>query len=343
MTVKHDMNARERWGLLLIDEEPDRLITYPLVTSRSAIAAGVSVGEYCTDGETMARCHLMAHEEFGADGISLFSDVGILAEAMGSEFTRSEKDVPSLNRPVLGEGDDPARLFPPSADRGRLGVIVKAATLCQQEIGDRVPVFAFVPGPFTTAAMLSGSEEFLTDLVLAPERAFAILDIAARCAVPFFDALMVAGALPLIVEPLASGSVISPDMFRDVVGPRIRWQVDYLHRFDLDVSLHVCGDTEGELCALGETGSDLLSLDEVDLGVAADEVGGKCRLIGNVSPRILLGGSPGDVRKAVEDAVEEGRGNPKGFVLSTGCELPPATPSENLRAFMETAHEIGRG
>ncbi|MHC4600819.1 MAG: uroporphyrinogen decarboxylase family protein, partial [Planctomycetota bacterium] len=33
--------------------------------------------------------------------------------------------------------------------------------------------------------------------------------------------------------------------------------------------------------------------------------------------------------------------NPKGFVLSTGCEVPPATPAENVRAFMDTAREIG--
>ncbi|MHC4601553.1 MAG: uroporphyrinogen decarboxylase family protein, partial [Planctomycetota bacterium] len=262
---RHEMNARERWGLLLIDEAPDRLIRYPLMTSRAALSGGVSVGEYCTDGEAMARCQLTAYEEFGVDGISLFSDVGILAEAMGSEFTRSETDVPSLNRPALDEGDDPVHLSPPSREKGRLPVIVDAAARCQREVGDRVPVFAFVPGPFTTAAMLAGSEEFLTDLVLHPERAGTLLDGAARAAIPFFDALITAGALPLIVEPLASGSVISPQTFHETVLPRIRMQVEYLHRFDLDVSLHVCGDTTGEICALGETGSDLLSLDEIRL------------------------------------------------------------------------------
>jgi uroporphyrinogen decarboxylase len=335
------MNARERWGLLLIDEAPDRLINYPLLTSRSAATGGVTVGEFCTDGEIMARCQLASQERFGVDGISLFSDVGILAEAMGSEFTRSERDVPSLNAPVLGETDDPDSLSPPSADKGRLPVITRAAFLCHREAGDRVPVFAFVPGPFTTAAMLAGSEEFLTDLVLNPDRAHAILDRAALSSVPFFDALMMAGALPLIVEPLASGSVISSETFRESVLPRIRFQVDYLHRFDLDVSLHVCGDTTSELCAMGETGSDLLSLDQVDLKEASSKVGDACRLVGNVSPQILLGGTPVEVRDAVERAVGDGHANPKGFVLSTGCEIPPATSEENLRAFSDTAREIG--
>lgn len=335
------MNARERWGLLLIDETPDRLVAFPLLTSRAAPARGVTVREYCTGGETMARAHLGALEAFRADGISLFADVGVLAESMGSTLHFPEDDVPVLDVPVLSEGADPSALRLPRPGRGRLAGIVRAAALCHEAVGDIVPVFGFVPGPFTTAAMLRGTEDFLADLVLNPEYAEAVLDRATRAAVPFFDALMVAGALPVLVDPLASGSVISDEMFSRVVLPRLRSQVDYLHRFDMDVTLHVCGDTGRALRALADTGADLLSLDKIDLSEAVSVVGDRCRLVGNVSPTSLLLGSPADVRAEVERAVEAGRGNPKGFVVSTGCELPVATPSGNIRAFVETVEEMG--
>jgi uroporphyrinogen decarboxylase len=291
----------------------------------------------------MAESHLKAFEEFGVDGISLFSDVGILAEAMGSTFHFGEDDVPSLDRPILEEGDDPSRLPLPAPDRGRLPVIINAASTCHGEVGDIVPVFAFVPGPFTTAAMLRGLEDFLSDLVLAPRNAEAVLHIASRAAISFFDALMMAGALPVIVEPLASGSVISDDMFRTFALDPIRKQIDYLHRFDMDVVLHVCGDTAAEIASLAETGADLLSLDGITLPSATGAVGGQCRLVGNVSPAILLHGTPGDVRGAVENAIREGRDNPKGFVVSTGCEIPPVSPGENIQAFVDTVREIGGG
>ena len=29
------------------------------------------------------------------------------------------------------------------------------------------------------------------------------------------------------------------------------------------------------------------------------------------------------------------------FVLNSGCALPASTPSENIRAFVQTAHEVG--
>ena len=59
--------------------------------------------------------------------------------------------------------------------------------------------------------------------------------------------------------------------------------------------------------------------------------------MGNVSPRTLLGGDPETVRAEAAAAARDGQGTPKGFVLSTGCELPIRTPPENVLAFMESA------
>jgi uroporphyrinogen decarboxylase len=334
------MNARERWGLFLIDEPADRILAYPLLTCRAASCAGASIREYCTDGETMARAQLSAFERFGMDGFSLFSDVGILAEAMGSAFVFPEHDVPSLDRPALPALEDPSRLPIPGAGSGRLPVLVEAARICFEEAGNVAPVFAFVPGPFTTAALLCGTETFLTGLVLEPERAGAVLDRACDAAIPFFDALMIAGALPVLVEPLASGSVVSPEMFERFAAPRIRRQTDYLHRFDLDVMLHVCGETGPILPAMAGTGADLLSLDRVDLKRAVSSVGSRVRLVGNVDPAVLLQGSKEDVARAVERAAAAGGANPRGFAASTGCEVPPAAPDENVRAFVDTVREI---
>ncbi|MCU0723474.1 MAG: uroporphyrinogen decarboxylase family protein, partial [Planctomycetes bacterium] len=335
MRRKSRQNARECWRLLLIDEPPGRPIAFPLVTSRAAAAGGVSVGRYCADAGAMAASHLAALEAFGVDGASLFTDVGIVAEALGSEFTHPEDDIPSLSRPALGEGRTARDLPVPGEGSGRFPVVAKAAALVHDAVGDTVPVFAYVPGPFTTAAMLRGTEEFLTDLVVAPDLARGVLRAAAGAAIPFADALIKAGALPVVVEPLASGSVISPDAFRTFAQPFLRSLIGYLHRFDLDVTLHVCGDTAAMLGLLADTGADLLSLDRADLGEAAAEVGSRCRLVGNVPTEVLLYGTPAEVGAAVEAAVKAGRGTPKGFVASTGCEVPHAAPAENVRAFVE--------
>ncbi len=332
-------NAREAWSLLLIDEAPGRVLASPILTSRACLCAGYAVGEYCRDAGAMAKSHLKALEVFGHDGICLFSDVGILAEAMGSVFHHAEHAVPILDRPLVGEADDPRELRAPGPRSGRLPVIVGAARTCHASAGDVVPVFAFVPGPFTTAAMLAGVEAFLTALVLDPPRARALLDAGARASVPFLDALMVAGALPVIVEPLASASVVSPKTFEDFARPYILRLVRYLHRFDLDVVLHVCGETGPEFGLLPGTEADLLSLDKVDLAEASARPGRRCRIVGNLSTDLMLRGAPGEVGRAVEAMIEVGRGTPKGYVASTGCELPAATPDENIHAFIEAARD----
>jgi uroporphyrinogen-III decarboxylase len=44
----------------------------------------------------------------------------------------------------------------------------------------------------------------------------------------------------------------------------------------------------------------------------------------------LLQGSSDDVRKQVQDAIDQTGGH--RFLLAPGCSIPPNTPKENLRA-----------
>ena len=61
--MKHPLTPLERFGLLVIDEEQDRVPSFPLVTSHAARVLGVPVREYVTDGATtVSYTHLRAHE-----------------------------------------------------------------------------------------------------------------------------------------------------------------------------------------------------------------------------------------------------------------------------------------
>ena len=92
--MKGEMNPRERWGLLLIDEFPDRPPVYPLVTSHASSVYGCDLIKYCTDGKILAEAQLTAQRRYGHEGLSVFTDVGIIAEAMGSRYHIREFEVP---------------------------------------------------------------------------------------------------------------------------------------------------------------------------------------------------------------------------------------------------------
>ena len=136
-------------------------------------------------------------------------------------------------------------------------------------------------------------------------------------------------------------SLISPAQYREFALPYEREVIDYWHRYDLDVILHICGDTELMIEAMTETGADLLSIDRIDLPAAVKRVGDKVRLIGNLSTSDIWLECPDAIAASVEEMVRLNRDCPMGLVASTGCEVPVATPPENVDAFIRAARDAG--
>ncbi|MBN2465344.1 uroporphyrinogen decarboxylase family protein [candidate division WOR-3 bacterium] len=339
--MKELLTPRERFGLLVIDEPQDRVPVFPLVTAHAARVAGISVRDYYTDGTAMARSQLVAQETYGIDFVSFFSEVGLVAEALGSQFDYPEDDLPLLARPKwtgLAEPDD--RVADPRVD-GRLRVYVEAISYAYEARGDTVPILAYVPAPFTTAQQLVDQEAFLLGLLTEPEGVKELLAYATRSITRFCRAIIGAGGLPILVDPLASGSVISADHYREFALPSEAEVVRCLHRYDLDVVLHICGETQATIGMMPETGADLLSIDRIALPDAVAGAGQRCRIIGNYDTSAILLSDPVTVEHDVAEMVTAGRSCPRGFVAATGCEVPLDTPPENVRAFVRAAKEAG--
>lgn len=333
--MRGEMNPRERWSLLLIDEFPDRPPVFPLVTSHAAKVFGCDLIQYCTEGKTLAEAQLAAQRKYGHDGLSVFTDVGIIAEAFGSIYHLREFDVPTLDQPVLSDISliDSLQIPDPGSD-GRLPVYLEAIDRLFREAGDILPVFAYVPCPFTTAAGLRGVEDFLMDTMLNPEAAHLMLEISCRAAEKLCDECILAGALPILVDPLSSGSVISRRTFEQFAAPYQRNLIRGLHRCDLDIMLHICGDTSNMLDLIPGTGADLFSFDQADINAVLQEMGDRVRLVGNLPPYSLLASSEIPIEEKTGIILSEGLENPKGYVLSTGCEVPIKCESQKLQAMI---------
>ncbi|MHA1432062.1 MAG: uroporphyrinogen decarboxylase family protein, partial [Candidatus Freyarchaeota archaeon] len=71
-------------------------------------------------------------------------------------------------------------------------------------------------------------------------------------------------------------------------------------------------------------------------------IAGRVVLVGNVDPvKVMLEGTPQDVKEACRECIRQAA--PGGmYMLATGCEVPPETPLENLRAFMDATREYGK-
>ncbi|MFW5738344.1 MAG: uroporphyrinogen decarboxylase family protein, partial [Spirochaetota bacterium] len=80
---------------------------------------------------------------------------------------------------------------------------------------------------------------------------------------------------------------------------------------------------------------------DVDLSAIAPDVPADVAIIGNVSPvDEMLNGTPESIRAAVMKLGADLAPH-RNFVPSTGCDVPPGAPKENLEAFTAAVRELG--
>jgi uroporphyrinogen decarboxylase len=222
-------------------------------------------------------------------------------------------------------------------------VFLEAVRHCVAEVGDEVFVGCCFAAPFTTAACLRGTDVLARDLFRNRELATRLVELSLEATLPLVDAIADAGGVPAIVDPVATGSMLSEELFRTYALPYLIPLVDAIHARGLPALVHVCGKTTRLLEALADTGADIVSLDIVDLAVARERIGDRITLMGNVRPaQTLLEGTPQDVEREVIECLRKAGSSPRGFIISSGCEVPVAAPAENLEAMMAAADKWAR-
>ena len=196
-------------------------------------------------------------------------------------------------------------------------------------------------GPLALYADLRGVESMFLDLIDSPQMYLTAAEILIENQIRFARAQIAAGA-DMVGVGDAVASQISPAMYREFVLPFEKRLFEAIHQAGAAVKLHICGDTRRNVPFMAQTGCDVLDLDwmvPLDEGRAEPGEGrrprharpGHVTLAGNFDPAaVLLQGTPQEVADAARRNIEMGG---RRFILQPGCEVPPGTPEENIRAF----------
>ena len=82
---------------------------------------------------------------------------------------------------------------------------------------------------------------------------------------------------------------------------------------------------------------------KIDIGEVKKAVGKRCCMMGNVdSIHTMLKGSVQDVEDEVREQIAKA-GEGGGYILSTGSQLEPGTPAENVDALIRATRKYGNG
>lgn len=348
------MKPLERIRRTLARQATDRLPVGPYLANWTAAFVGIPFSTYCTNARHMAAAQLSAWECLGHDVVFPDADNYYLAEGFGCKTCLSEDNFATLERPALEEFGHVFDLEVPDPLRdGRMPVYLEATARIAQQVGDEAVIRVPGTGPFAVASYLVGIERFLfeigriqkgRDLSNAPA-VDRMLDLAAEAVTRFGLAQLRAGAHILQCgDSLASGSVISPATYRRFVLPRHQRIFDAWKRAGAMTVLHVCGDNTRMLDLFADTGVDIVEIDSlVELRFAKETIGDRVCLIGNIDPvAVMLQGGVEQVETAARACIAAAAGG-GGYILGTGCEVPPGTPLENLQALVRVAQAYREG
>lgn len=334
------MTSLERVGTTLQLKEPDRVPVIPVVMVRALKEAGQkATRKTLHDPHLMAQAKIEAFKKFGGDALVAGTGLNVEAEAMGCLMEYVDDGIPIVSERPLEKNPSLEKLAGLNFDSGRVAAVANEVSILSKEYGDRVVVGVPISGPFTTAMELRGLENAINDFQETPAYFHALMDKAAEASIRYADILIDHGALGLVIlDPLSSCDVISPEFYRTSVMPYQAKVISHISSKGRVPIIHICTYTEPiwkDLAALGAFAfhGDILP----GIRQCKDRIGDIICLVGNIDPiNVLFYGSPSEVEKAAEECIRQAaRGG--GFILASGCDTGYDVPSENIIALVETA------
>lgn len=311
--------------------ETPRAPWLPYVGAHGASLLDVDAKQYLHSAELIAKGQQAAVMRYQADGIPVVFDLQMEAEALGCALAWPKDGPPSVASHPASSSVEVLQMPALNLAAGRFPIVGDATRRLSKALGESIAVYGLLCGPFTLLSHLRGSELFL-DMLMDPEGTLAAMYWCADAAVQVADFYLEHGVdVVAIVDPMVSQ--ISVEHFEDFVSEPINRVADAIHHRNAPVSLFVCGDATRNLEAMFQTRCDNVSVDEnVDLALlrALAQKHGKS-YGGNIKLTVsLLLGKEDDARLDAIRCLDEGSG--PGFILAPGCDLPFATPPENLCA-----------
>jgi uroporphyrinogen decarboxylase len=335
------MDSVERIRRTIAFQPCDRPPVIAQVFAHAAPACGRSVDAYLSSGAVAAACQLEARAHYGYDAVFAVLDLSLEAEAVGGEIRSQPGLYPAVARPPCAPDDDFPRLAVPDPETAaRLPMVLEMATSLRRACGDEALVTGLVQGPMTLAVQFLGIEKALYLAADHPDRFLELLDYTTAVAQAFGLAQLSAGAhLALVFEPAACPEVVPPGLFREMIGPRLARLFAAFERAGATGNwLHIAGKTAAVLPRYAALGADIGNFDycvDPEALLAALDGSPLC-LDGNIKPLSFVTDGADEVEREARRLLRlfDRRG---GFILSSGCEIPPESREANVAAMVRTA------
>ena len=308
----------------------------PLVGVAGTQLTKHSVKENLLDSNIQFETLKRYYEEFKPDGVFTFMDLTVEAEALGLEIKMPDDDTPSVLEHSVKNSEQLEKFKSNyKGISGRMPLFIDLVKKLNENFDTSIG--AYVIGPFTLAGELNGVNDLLINTIMNPELVVEMLNFSIDVISDYANELYKAGADTVcILEPTAA--MLAPEQYEEF--SLVQFKKIHENVGKKPLMLHICGNTNHLIEGMSKSGACGLSLDSaVDMANAIDTIPSDMKLIGNLDTvEVFLNGDIDLVSGEAEKLLKVMENHPN-FVLSSGCDLPLATPFENIRALIEAVRK----
>ena len=332
------MNTRE-WLNELLSAPVKRAM--PVLSFPSTSLMGITVRELIGSSDKQAEgMKLIAERTKSAASVSMM-DLSVEAEAFGSEIRISDDEVPTVIGAIVESEEEAEALAVPAVGAGRTGRYIEAIGKACKLITDR-PVFAGVIGPFSLAGLLIGVSDALANCYDEPDMVHITLKKSTEFLINYIRAYKenTGAAGVVMAEPLTG--LLSPSLAEEFSEPYVKEIVDAVQDDNFLVIYHNCGDnTIAMIDSILRTGAAAYHFgNSISMKEMLSHIPDNIVAMGNVDPASQFrNGTPASIREETLRVMGECCGHPN-FVISSGCDIPPASSWENIDAFFAAVDEF---
>ena len=305
---------------------------------------GVNILDYFSNDQLWLSANLKAINDF-PDVMFLpgfWSEYGMCTEpsAFGARCTFPANEFPHAYKVILTADDIDTLPVPNPRTDGLLPFVLNRLKIAQPSIekaGHKIR-FAVARGPLNIASFLMGTTEFLTLLMMNPEKAEKLV----KKITAFLKDWL---TLQRETFPSIDGIFLLDDIIGFVGETEFRTfgLPSFKELFEADVSVRFLhNDAACEVSApfLPDMGVNLFNMGfEISLNELKKLTKNKVALLGNIPPRdVLAGGTRDDVTRATAELINS-LDDRSRVILSCGGGMPPGVRSENIAAFIQAVRE----
>ncbi|MBQ0059367.1 MAG: hypothetical protein KBS83_05355 [Lachnospiraceae bacterium] len=326
------MNGYERTVKFVKGEPVDHPPFMPLAIEWVSRQCGLDYRDFIYKPDVRSKAYLEITDRYDFDAILPDADFSEQLEDFG-QIPVWKESVGYAVEPIINSKEDLDKLVIPEIKPGtrqgnRIEIIKTIAAAKKKE----KYIFGICVGPFTEYCNARGLKKAMKEMIKDPDTLRKGMQIFFENGMNFIKAQMEAGADGIqIVEP--NCSLISPKFYEENIMPLHKAMVDEIQSHENGFArIHVCGDTAHLMPYTLGTGSHIVDADsQVDLAKVAPLLGAEQVFCGNMNTADeLLNGTPDIFPEAVQRRVDATNNR---IILCSGCDVPPASPAENIQAF----------